>query len=383
MAVYYLEKTAFKNRKKYNMNHADHFVKENFFKGLKVIELANVLAGPAVGLFFSELGAEVIKVENKLTNGDVTRSWKLAKENPDSKTSAYFASVNLNKQSLFVDFNLPDDKNKVYEMIKSADIVIVNYKPGDEFKLGMDHETIRKINPSIIYAQVTGFGTDVKRTAYDLVLQAETGFMFMNGNKESGPIKMPVALIDILAAHQLKEGVLIALLKKMKSGKGSKVTVSLYDAAIASLANQASNWLMTGENPQPIGSLHPNIAPYGEIFRTSDNKQIVLAIGNNKQFAHLCELLGCPELITDERFRNNPQRVKHRTKLYELLNDLFCQKSSGPVMESLKSKDVPAGIIKSLEDVFEDTASTKLIRKQMTNDMELKNVQTAVFTISD
>ena len=193
------------------------------FKNLKVIELANVLAGPAVGMFFAELGADVIKIENKTTNGDVTRSWKLTTENPNQKGSAYFASVNWNKKSLFLDLKDAFDKTKVLELIKDADIVIANYKKGDAEKLGMDYESLKKTNPKLIYAHISGFGEDSSRIAFDIVLQAETGFMFMNGTSESGPIKMPVALIDILAAHQLKEGVLVALIKRMQTNEGSKV----------------------------------------------------------------------------------------------------------------------------------------------------------------
>src|SRR3954465_2895072 len=278
---------------------------EAFFKDLKIVELANVLAGPAVGLFFAELGASVVKIENKRTNGDITRGWKLPTENKDSNYSAYYASVNWNKTSLFIDLGLPEEKQKVYDLIKEADIVISNYKPGDDVKLQMQYDFLRKLNPSLIYAHISGFGNDSSRTAFDLILQAETGFMYMNGTASTGPLKMPVALIDILAAHQLKEGILVALIKRMKTGKGSVVTVSLQDAAIASLANQASNWLMQGYNHQHSGSLHPNIAPYGEIFTTSDSKKIVLAIGNEKQFSKLCELLNRMDIVEDPRYSSN------------------------------------------------------------------------------
>ncbi len=349
-----------------------------FFKDLKIVELANVLAGPAVGMFFSELGAEVIKIENKLTNGDVTRSWKLASEDPKSTISAYFASVNYNKKSLFIDLNNAEEKQKIYDLIKNADIVISNYKTGDDKKLGMDYETIKKINSKIIYAHITGFGENSKRTAYDLVLQAETGFMYMNGTPESGPIKMPVALIDVLAAHQLKEGILVALLKKLKTGDGSKVSVSLYDSAIASLANQASNWLMAGYNPQPMGSLHPNIAPYGEIFTTLDKKQIVLAVGNNKQFEQLCEVLNCKNIFTDEKFKTNTERVKNRIELFEILKPIFNKQDSKTLMQKLIEHDVPVGEIKSVKNVFEK----KSIEKNILNyDDRNSIVKTVAFNV--
>ena len=355
-----------------------------FFKDLKVVELANVLAGPAVGMFFAELGAEVIKIENKSTNGDVTRSWKLPTENTGSDISAYFSSINWNKKSILCDLNNSDEKQKIYDLIKEADVVISNYKPGDDKKLGMDYETLKKINPKLIYANITGFGDDDPRTAYDLVLQAETGFMFMNGTVESGPIKMPVALIDVLAAHQLKEGILVALIKKLKTGEGSKVSVSLYDSAIASLANQASNWLMAGHNPQPSGSLHPNIAPYGEIFISSDNKMIVLAIGNNKQFEKLCTLLELEsaELSTD--FLTNTNRVKNRKLLFEILQNKIKNISSEKLMNDFIKNDIPAGEIKSLKDVFENEKARSLIlsEKHPSGDVS-KRVKTVAFSIKN
>ena len=334
---------------------------DTFFKNLKVIELANVLAGPAVGMFFAELGADVIKIENKATNGDVTRSWKLPSEDKSKNTSAYYASVNWNKKVLSADITNTEERNAVYELIRDADIVIANYKSGDDVKLGMDHETLKKINPDLIYAHISGFGESSKRTAFDIVLQAETGFMFMNGTAGSGPIKMPVALIDILAAHQLKEGILVALINKFKTGTGSKVTVSLYDAAVASLANQATNWLMAGHDPQPIGSLHPNIAPYGELFSTSDKKLIVLAIGNDKQFSHLCSVLKLDEATANEKFSSNTARVKNRKELFNIVQFAMSELHSETLMNDLILNDVPAGMIRSVKEVLESEDAKRLI----------------------
>ncbi len=356
---------------------------DSIFKNLKVVELASVLAGPAVGMFFSELGAKVIKVENKSINGDVTRTWKLPTENPKSKSSAYYASVNWNKKTVFTDLKNAKEKTKILSLIKNADIVISNYKKGDDKKLGMDYESIKKINPKLIYAQISGFGEDSSRTAFDIVLQAETGFMYMNGNKESGPIKMPVALIDILAAHQLKEGVLVALLKKTKTGKGCKVSVSLYDSAIASLANQATNWLMAKHNPEPLGSLHPNIAPYGEIFITLDKKQIVLAIGNNRQFKELCLILKKEALLKNAIFSDNRNRVKHRTKLFEILKIEFKKHNSKSLMNKFIEKDIPSAIIKSVKDALNDKQAKPLLLKE--NDQfngKSMRVKSSVFNIT-
>ena len=188
------------------------------FKGLKVVELASVLAGPAVGMFFAELGADVLKIEHAGLGGDVTRSWKLSSEKEES-ISAYFSAVNYHKKIVFKDLKNQEDNQWVKNQLLQADLVIANFKPGSAQKLGMDFDTLKKLNPRIIYGEITGFSGGVKRPAFDVVLQAETGFMSMNGTPESGPVKMPVALIDVLAAHQLKEGLLLALLKQKEEPK--------------------------------------------------------------------------------------------------------------------------------------------------------------------
>lgn len=354
----------------------------DFFKGLKVVELANVLAGPAVGMFFAELGADVIKIENKLTNGDVTRTWKLRAEDQDKNYSAYYASVNWNKKVRMVDLTNKSERDGVIELIMSSDIVISNYKPGDDVKLGLDYETLKQTKPDIIYAHLTGFGPTIKRTAFDLILQAETGFMFMNGDLSSSPLKMPVALIDILAAHQMKEAILLALIKKLKTNTGSHITVSLYDSAITALANQASNWLMASHDPQPIGSLHPNIAPYGEIFTTADNKKLVLAIGNDKQFKKLCEVLALEGIASDPNYTTNTQRVINRSKLYVLLKDKISEIKSEEFMKLAIEQDIPSGIIKSIKEVFEISGNNKMILEETTeNGIISKRVKTVAFSI--
>ncbi|GIV44754.1 MAG: CoA transferase [Bacteroidia bacterium] len=349
------------------------------FQHLKVIELASVLAGPAAGMFFAELGAKVIKVENPKTKGDVTRHWKLNSEDPNNPCSAYYASVNYNKEIIFEDISSPQGYKNVIDLIKDSDIVICNFKPGDAEKYKFTAKDLHQINPQLIYASITGFGANDSRTAFDVVLQAETGFMSMNGTPETGPIKMPVALIDILAAHQLKEGILIALMQREKNKKGALVEVSLYDAAIASLANQASNWLTAGHIAKPIGSLHPNIAPYGETFKTADNKLIVLAVGNDKQFKDLCNILNIDALVKDERFLINASRVKNRTILKTILEKQILNYNSHDLMLKLNQHQVPAGIIKNIKEVFEGENSKDLIL----NDNIGSRVKTAIFKIRE
>jgi crotonobetainyl-CoA:carnitine CoA-transferase CaiB-like acyl-CoA transferase len=322
------------------------------FSDLKVIELAGVLAGPSAGLFFAELGASVIKIENPKTGGDVTRSWKLKSEDKSEKTSAYFWSVNAGKEILFLDLSIDKDLQSFYELIKTADVLITNYKLGDDLKLKVDYNTLKQLNPTLIYASINGFGNTNPRTAYDLILQAESGFMFMNGEKNAAPLKMPVALIDILAGHQLKEAILIALFNKYKNNKGSHITVSLFDTAIASLANQATNWLIAHHLPTAQGSLHPNIAPYGEIFTTKDNHQITFAIGSDKQFKHLCEILNL-DLFSHAEFENNQLRVANRTDLFSQLNNRIQTKNFNKLFSECIKYDVPIGKIRNLKEVFE------------------------------
>ncbi len=328
------------------------------FKKLTVIELASVLAGPAVGMFFAELGAKVIKIENKNAGGDVTRRWKLPSEDPDSNTSAYFHSVNFGKQHLFLNLKDESDYKKLLPLIQSADIVISNFKKGDDKILKVDYLSLKKINPRLIYASISGFGSESNRVAFDLVLQAETGFMSMNGSKESGPVKMPVAFIDLFAAHQLKSGIVTALWLREKSGKGMHVSTSLFDSAIAALANQATNWLIANQIPERTGSLHPNIAPYGELFQTKDNYTITLAIGSDSQFKNLCELL---KIELNKQFESNTLRLKNRKSLYKLLKEKIITKKLDWLKENLEKEEIPYGQIKNLREVFSDSNTQNLL----------------------
>jgi crotonobetainyl-CoA:carnitine CoA-transferase CaiB-like acyl-CoA transferase len=351
------------------------------FKDLKIVELASVLAGPLVGTFFSELGAEVVKIENASTAGDVTRKWKLPSEKKED-ISAYYASANYNKKVLMLNLKEPKDYRLAIKEIESADIVIANYKFGDAKKMALDYVTLKKLNPTIIYGEINGYGAENKRTAFDVVLQAESGFMFMNGSAESGPIKMPVALIDILAAHQLKEGLLCAIIKKLKTNEGSNVTVSLYDAAVSSLVNQATNWLMAKHVPQPLGTKHPNIAPYGDMFLSKDDKYIVLAVGANRQFDNLCKALLLEVLKDDIRFIDNSSRVTNRISLNVYLQNKIYEINATDCIELFLSLNVPAGIVKNMEEVFQNPLSESLILKENIEGTNTTKLKTAVFKIS-
>ncbi len=352
---------------------------QNIFKDLKIIELAGVLAGPSVGYFFAELGAKVKKVENKLTNGDITRSWKLKGENPDATTSAYYWSVNALKESIFLDLSTQSHLHQLYDLIKSADIVITNFKLGDAEKLKVDYTTLTELKPDIIYASINGFGNQSPRTAYDLILQAESGFMSINGETNTNGLKMPVALIDLLAGHQLKEAILIALIRRLQNKKGSHISVSLFDSAVASLANQATNWLIGKQLPKPIGSIHPNIAPYGELFDTKDKHLITFAIGSNKQFQQLCDLISFPSLAKDTKYITNQQRVNNRQQLYSVLYDYIKQFSFKELFEQCEQRDIPIGKIRNIKEVFELPEAKSMLQSFASGGSSFTNVKSIAF----
>ena len=343
-------------------------------KNLKIVDLASVLAGPLTGTFFAELGAKVIKIENKLTKGDVTRTWKLPTESKENSISAYYSAANFSKESILLNAKDQIDYEVLISHIKNADIVITNYKPSTARKLRLDYDVLKQYNQSLIYAELTGFEGDESRPAFDVVLQAETGFMYMNGEPNRNPVKMPVALIDILAAHHLKEAILCAIINKLHTGKGKHIKVSLYECALASLANQATNWLMEAHIPQPMGTQHPNIAPYGDTYNTKDGKLLVLAIGSDKQFENFCSLTG----LEFKKFETNAQRLSKREVLNSEISKYIAQKTSEFWISQLELKNIPYGIVKNMQDVFKDKKSEKMLLKEVIDGIETVRVRTAL-----
>jgi len=355
---------------------------QSLFCDITIVELASVLAGPAVGNFFSELGADVIKVENKKNGGDVTRRWRQPGELAEGP-SAYYSSVNWNKESILLDLTADTDLQKVRQLIRDADIVITNFKKGDATKFGLTYKKLKALKPSVIHGQISGFGSDSDRLAYDLILQAETGFMSMNGQPDGPPTKMPLALIDVLAAHQLKEGILCALLKQKEHPKQSfNIEVSLYESAISSLINQATNWLMNKNIPQRMGSKHPNIAPYGEIFTTKDEHAITLAIGSNRQFQDLCAILDDEKLAEKPKYKSNEGRVKHRQELATLLQNKIEQLDANPLLERCRSHLVPAAEIKNLQQVFEEQKAKDMLLRENIEGRKTVRPRTTAFHIT-
>ena len=348
---------------------------------LKVLDLSTVLAGPSVGTFFSELGADVLKIEHPIFF-DVTRNWKQSIEKGNN-VSSYFSSVNYRKTYRSLDLSQKIDRVELDKLLQTADILLTNFKKADYIKFNLTFNELHELYPRLIHGRISGYGMDSNRVAYDLILQAETGFMSMNGTQESGPVKMPVAMIDVIAAHQLKEGILIALYNRLLSGKGEEVSVSLYDAAVTSLTNQASSYLMTGFVPERLGTLHPSIAPYGELFYTIDNCILTFAIGSDKQFEKLMFFIGKEIVILDQRFSSNSSRVIYRTELAEIISKEISLKTSVEVLNWSLENDIPCGKIKDLAQVFQDIKVLKKIREEEIDGENTKRLSSIAFQFTN
>jgi len=346
------------------------------FADLEVFDLSTVLAGPSVASFFAELGAKVTKIEHPI-HGDVTRSWRIPGEKQE--VTSYFSSINFRKEYITKDLILPSDYSWLLDRLPKIDVLIMNFKSSDYLKFNLTKEKLHAINPRLIIGSISGFGDNSDRVAYDLILQAESGIMAMNGEPNGSPNKMPIALIDVLAAHQLKEALLLALLKREKTNLGSWVSVSLYDAAVCSLVNQASAFLMNGIIPTRMGSLHPNIAPYGEIFRTKDEKLVTFAVGSDRQFQTLCKVLGCELISSNLDYATNEDRVKNRIKLMEELAPYILMYEAKELSDLALEHLIPLGVIKSLDEVFETLEAKALIREETQGITSTKRVSQLAF----
>lgn len=350
------------------------------FSGLKVLDISNILAGPLAASFFAELGATVVKVENKLTAGDATRTWKLPGEDPASPYSAYYFSANYGKEVVLLDLTNPADRQKAEEMIADSDVVISNFQKKVAQKLGLLPEETALKYPSLIFAQLSAYEFDDPRPGYDLVMQGETGWISMTGTDDSHLAKIPVAVIDIFASHQIKEAVLIALIKRAVTGKGSTIHVSLYKSGISGLANQASNYLMQGVVAKPIGTLHPNIAPYGDIFTSADGTDFLLAVGSDDQFKKLWKTL-MPGVAINPNFESNSGRVKNRKELCKALQQSFGSNPFVKIETLLGTINVPYCSILKMNDVFEDKLAKEMVLTQTKHDETGQSVSSIAFTI--
>lgn len=347
-----------------------------FFSEEHVVELAGVLAGPLVGRFFSEHGARVIKIENPITGGDVTRTWRTEAED-ESGLSAYYISVNQGKESLLINLKTSAGMDQLYGLLEKATILLTNFRPIDQERFAISFDAIRKRFPWLIIGQVDGFSAGDNRPAYDIVLQAESGFLAMSGTVDGELVKMPVALIDVLAAHHLKAGILMAMLNRQKTGEGCLVRVSLRDAALASLVNQSAAYLKTNVVPEPLGLLHPFIAPYGECFEAKDGKRFVLAVGSDAQFQKLLEICRIDSVDTKLKFSSNKLRVALRDALFEELAPVFANEIRAVWMEKMLQSGIPCGAINTLSEVFEQPYAKSMLVHGMINNLEVVSVKTS------
>lgn len=335
---------------------------ESALSGLLVLDLSRVLAGPWVGQTLADLGAEVIKVERPLT-GDDTRSWGppfLKDRNGETTSeSAYFACANRNKKSLTVDMTQPQGQAVIRRLAQRADILIENFKLDGLKQYGLDYASLREPNPRLIYCSITGFGQTgpyASRAGYDFLIQAMGGLMSITGQKDSepgaGPQKVGVALTDILTGLYSTVGILAALAHRERSGKGQWLDMALLDVQVASLANQASNFLVGGESPVRMGNAHPNIVPYQD-FPTRDG-YMVIAVGNDAQFSRLCQAAGHPDMASDPRYKSNKDRVQNRQALIAQMKAFTVTRSTQEWIADLEAVGVPCGPINNLEQVFAD-----------------------------
>ena len=330
--------------------------------GLKVIELARILAGPWVGQTLSDLGADVIKVESP--EGDDTRTWGPPFiEVEGEKSAAYFHACNRGKQSIIADFRSDEGRELVRKLVADADVVIENFKLGGLDKYGLDYESLKAINPRLIYCSITGFGHTgpyAERAGYDFMIQGMGGIMDLTGEPDREPQKIGVAFADIFTGLYSVIAIQSALIMRERTGKGQHIDMALFDCMSAVLANQAMNYLASGFSPKRMGNAHPNIAPY-QTLPVSDG-YFIIACGNDGQFAKLTALLGIGELASDSRFLTNSARVSNRDALTALLEERTKQWMRDDLLAVLAKSGVPAGPINTVEDVFSDP---QFIARQM------------------
>ncbi|WP_151704380.1 CaiB/BaiF CoA transferase family protein [Nitrincola alkalilacustris] len=326
-------------------------------QGVRILDLSRILAGPWCSQQLADLGAEVIKIERP-GEGDDTRRW-----GPPwlsgSQEAAYYLGANRGKQSVTIDMAQPEGQALLHELVKTCDVVLENFKVGGLKKYHLDYDSLKAIKPDLIYCSITGFGQDgpyAHRAGYDFMIQGMGGLMSLTGQPDSepggGPVKVGVAFADIFTGMYAANAIMAALLQKARTGEGTHIDLALLDVQVGVLANQALNYLTSGQVPQRLGNAHPNIVPY-QAFATADG-YMILAVGNDGQFRRFCEVAGCRELADDPRFVSNGKRVENRQLLIPLLVERVRLRSTADWLASLEAVGVPCGPINTLDQVFED-----------------------------
>ncbi len=327
-------------------------------QGFRVIDLSRILAGPWASQMLADLGAEVIKLERP-GSGDDTRGWG-PPYMPDESgrataEAAYFHGANRGKQSVCIDMSKSEGQSLIRDLVGSSDVLIENFKVGGLKKYGLDYASLKQSHPRLVYCSITGFGQTgpyANRAGYDFMIQAMGGIMSVTGEADGSPMKIGVALADVLTGLYAANAIQAALIHQQKTGEGQYIDMALLDVQVATLANQAMNYLATGSSPGRLGNAHPNIVPY-QAFQTADG-HIILAIGNDAQYERFCDLAGCGELAADARFRSNSGRVQYRDSLVPQIAQIMLQKTSAAWLEALNDRGIPCGPINDIEQVFSD-----------------------------
>ena len=332
---------------------------------LKVLDLSRVLAMPYCSMMLGDLGAEIVRVERPGV-GDETRHW-----GPPwvGELSAYYLCTNRNKKGITVDLKKKEGQEIIRRLAERSDILLENFLPGDLAKMNLGYEDIKALNPKIIYASVTGYGQSGPyrdQPGFDFILQAQGGLMSIIGEEEGPPMKVGVAIVDITAGLFACSAILAALHYREKTGVGQHIDMALLDAQVAWLANQGSNYLVSGKVPRRMGNAHPNIVPY-ETFAAKDGIYIALGVGNDNQWRKFCKLAGIEPLTDDPLYATNPKRVENRKKLVPLLQEVFLRKDSGEWLKLLSEAEIPVGPINTIDRVFADP---QVLARQMLVEME-------------
>jgi crotonobetainyl-CoA:carnitine CoA-transferase CaiB-like acyl-CoA transferase len=320
--------------------------------GLKVLELARILAGPWAGQLLADLGAEVVKVERPGA-GDDTRHW--GPPFAEDGAAAYFHACNRGKKSVAIDLETPEGQGQVRALAAEADVLIENFKVGGLARYGLDFASLSAANPGLVYCSITGFGQDgpyAPRAGYDFIIQGMGGAMSLTGEPDGAPQKSGIAYADLFTGLYSTVAILAALRERDRTGKGAHIDMALLDSQVAVLANQALNWMVSGQVPHRMGNGHANLVPY-QAFATSDG-EVIVAVGNDRQFERLCALLGRPELPKDSRFATNPARVTHRAELIPVLAEAIAKRGKLEFSEALEAAGIPAGPINPVDAVFAD-----------------------------
>lgn len=326
-------------------------------KNIRVLEIARILAGPWAGQMLADLGADVIKIENPV-KGDDTRQWGppfMTGTDGENLGAAYFHCTNRGKRSVAADFRNPEDLAFVQRLAAHSDVLIENFKLGGLKQFGLDYDSLKKINPKLVYCSITGFGHTGPKASlpgYDYIIQGMSGFMSVTGEPDGSPMKAGVAIADLFTGIYSVTAIQAALINVMKTGNGQHVDMSLLDSQAAVLANQNMNFLATGTSPGRLGNSHPNITPY-EVIPTSDG-HLILAVGNDSQFLNLCKILDMEEVADDPRFVTNEMRVANRQALQSILWVRTAKLESAELLTLCKANNVPVGAINSIGEMFDD-----------------------------